>query len=229
MTAWPRAPVSGCSHRLIASRWPTTGVFDDLTADEEELRIAFILEGLTDDSLAPAVRHLALLPPGEIVPSTLIMSAFLHADPAGGRFTEERLEAWYASLAVETAIAETLYHHHRRLALSAGGFPQTIQMRQLIAEINTELIDIRGMQITRPDLYHLTDYSASQEFGTSLRWRDGIIAENGLVYDSVRHAGGTNVCLYRPSLVGRPSQSDYFEYRWDARGQVTVVKLTPLG
>jgi hypothetical protein len=51
--------------------------------------------------------------------------------------------------------------------------------------------------------------------------------ESGIVYESVRRSGGTNVCIYRPSLVTLPvNQADHYEYRWDARGSVNVLKLT---
>jgi hypothetical protein len=49
--------------------------------------------------------------------------------------------------------------------------------------------------------------------------------ESGIVYESVRRSGGTNVCIYRPSLVTLPvNQADHYEYRWDARGSVNVLK-----
>src|SRR5437879_8027291 len=154
--------VAAPTHRLIASRFPTVGAFDDLTTDREELEIAFLLESATNDRLAVLSRRLPLLPDSEIVHgagATMIMAAFLHADAAGGRFTDGRLGAWYASLDVDTAIRETLYHSTRRLRLSAGAFPSNIQMRELIAGIDCDLIDIRGRQTARRELYDPDDYS----------------------------------------------------------------------
>ncbi len=113
------------THRLIASRHPAIGVFDDLTADKGDLRAAFLLEALTND------RHLGLrlnlLPDSEIIPGpsgSLVIAAFLHADAAGGRFTDGRLGGWYAGFDRDTAIAETLYHNTRRLAFSDAGVPE---------------------------------------------------------------------------------------------------------
>jgi RES domain-containing protein len=155
------------------------------------------------------------------------MAAFLHADPAGGRFTDGRLGAWYASLDMDTAIAETVHHSTRRLRLSEGVFPSTIQMRALVACTSCDLVDLRGTQETRPELYRPDDYGASQAFGVALRWPARGRGENGLIYDSVRRAGGTNVCLYRPSLVLLPVvQADHYEYRWNAAGRVSVLRLT---
>ena len=46
-TAWLRAR----THRLIASRWPTIGVFDAV-ASADDLEAALLLESLTDDHAA---------------------------------------------------------------------------------------------------------------------------------------------------------------------------------
>jgi hypothetical protein len=233
MSARARAHVRESTHRLIAARCPPIGVFDDLTAEKDEVATAYLLESATNDRLTVLTRRMPLLPESDIVQgpgATVVMAAFLHAEEAGGRFTDGRLGAWYASFDVETAIAETVHHSTRRLRLSRGAFPSNIQMRELVAGIDCELIDIRGQQHGRADLYHTTDYRASQRFGIGLRWPPSGQGENGLVYDSVRRAGGTNVCVYRASLVILPvNQTDLYEYRWDAAGQVSVFKLTNIG
>ena len=160
----------------------------------------------------------------------MVMAAFLHADEAGGRFTDGRLGAWYASFDVDTAIAETVYHSTRRLRLSDGAFPTSIQMRELVAGIDCSLLDLRGQRQAHPDLYDAEDHKAGQAFGVGLRWPASGAGENGIVYESVRRPDGTNVCVYRPSLIMLPvNEADHYEYRWDATGQVTVLKLTSIG
>ena len=80
------------THRLIASRFPTVGVFDDLSTDKEEVAIAYLLESATNDRLSILSRRLPLLPESEIVRgpgATLVMASFLHADEKGGRFTAD--------------------------------------------------------------------------------------------------------------------------------------------
>jgi len=230
MTAPARPRVRETTHRLIASRYPPVDVFDDLAADKEELAMAFLLESATNDRLAVLSRRLPLLPESEIVQgqgATMVMAAFLHADEAGGRFTDARLGAWYASFDVDTAIAETLHHCTRRLRLSDGAFPSNIQMRELVAGIDCDLVELRGERKTRGDLYDPDDHKAAQAFGIGLRWPASGEGANGIVYDSVRRAGGTNVCVYRPSLIILPvNQAAHYDYRWDAAGAVSVLKLT---
>jgi RES domain-containing protein len=224
-----RAAIRATTHRLIASRYPTVGIFDDLDLTQDELAAAFLLESVTNDRLTSLSGRLQLLPPSEVVQgltATMVMAAFLHADEQGGRFTDGRLGAWYASLEVETAIAETVHHSTRRLKLSEGAFPSTIQVRQLMANIDCPLVDIRGLQQARPELYDPADYSASRAFGISLRWPFSAAEENGIVYDSVRRSGGTNLCVFRPSLVALPVlQGDHYQYNWDSKGNVAVSRL----
>jgi hypothetical protein len=230
MTALARARIREATHRLIASRFPTIGVFDELSVDPEELAIAYLLESATNDRLGVVAGRLSTLASGEIIQGpggTLVMAAFLHADEAGGRFTNGRLGAWYASLDVDTAIAETVHHSTRRLNLSENAFPTNIQMRELVARIDCDLVDIRALRNARPELYDPDDYGASQAFGVALRWPQEGDGQTGIVYESVRRRGGTNVCVYRPSAVNLPvNQADHYEYRWDAKGIVSVLKLT---
>jgi len=231
MTALKRSRIRHKTYRLIASKYPTVGVFDDLASDPGDLRAAFILEALTNDRLS--AQGINLLPDEEIIAepvdsgASIVMAAFLHADEAGGRFTDGRLGGWYAACELETAIAETMHHNDRRLRLSAGGFPNRIQIRELIVTIKTDLVDVRGLQKNRPELYRDADYSASQAFASEIRWPKSPPPENGIVFDSVRRKSGTNVCIFWPSKVPLPvAQGDHFEYQWDAAGHPTVMKLT---
>jgi hypothetical protein len=101
-----------------------------------------------------------------------------------------------------------------------------MQMRALVARIDCRLVDLRGLRKKRPELYDPDDYRASRAFGVSLRWPRSGEGSNGIAYDSVRRKDGINVCIYKPSLVRLPvTQSDHYEYRWDAHGSVNVLRL----
>jgi hypothetical protein len=227
-----RTRIKRRTHRLINSRYPTVGVFDDLARDAADAKAAFALEALTNDRMTMATERLSRLPDEEIVTgpgATLVMAAFLHADDRGGRFTDARLGGWYAALEIETAIAETLYHHRRRLSLSDGGFPARMEIRELIVSADNELVDLRGLMAKRPELYDPGDYAMSQAFGARLRWSEDRHKECGIVFDAVRRAGGTNVCLLWPSCVALPVvQGDHFAYHWDAKGEATVARLSKI-
>lgn len=222
-----RARVVARPHRLIASRFPTVGVFDDIAMSEEELRVAFLLEDLTNQR---SHARLDALPAGGVAlgPSASIaMAAFLHCAEEGGRFSDGDLGAWYAATELPTAIAETVHHHERRLRASAGGFPCRIQMRELIVRLDTDLLDLRGARAEHPELYDPDDYLAPQRFARERRWPYARPGEDGFVFDSVRREGGVNVVIFRPSALPLPiRQGDHYEYVWSAAGELTVLKLS---
>ena len=156
---------------------------------------------------------------------TLIMAAFCHPAPGGGRFNTEALGAWYCAHEIETAIAETVHHHTERLAHSASGFRHVIQMRELISNVVADFVDIRGLRARHPELYHPDSYAASQPFGEALR-RAGA---SGIAYESVRCVGGVNFVVYHPSLLPPVLQGDHFDYRWTGSPAPMVARLTNFG
>lgn len=87
----------------------------------------------------------------------------------GGRFHHAALGAWYAARDLATAIEETVHHNQRRLAASGGGFPARLQLRELVAGLDAQLLDLRGAQGSHPELYRPDDYSASQAFARERR------------------------------------------------------------
>jgi RES domain len=221
----PVSPVNARTHRLIASRYPPVGIFDSV-ASAEDAAEAMMLESLTNDRLSIPIQRLQLIPEHAVVfgqpGAHIVMAAFLHADASGGRFTDSKLGAWYASFEIETAIEETVYHHTRRLALSDAGYRQTIQMRELVAPINEQFHDIRGWQREHGELYQSADYSQSQPFGVALR----DAGSNGICYDSVRRPGGVNVVVFRPTLLIGHQQGDHYQYQWTGSSNPSVTKLT---
>jgi len=224
----PRIRFRARTHRLIASRWPTIGVFDSV-ASADDLEAALLLETLTNDRANETLARLGQLDRSEWVTgepgATLVMAAFCHPAPGGGRFNSKALGAWYCATEIETAIAETAYHHTKRLAHSASGFRHVIQMRELISDIDAEVYDLRGLRDRHPELYDPESYAASQPFGEVLRRSRA----NGIVYGSVRRPAGTNLVVYRPSLLPPVLQGDHFDYRWTGRLSPLVVKLTSVG
>jgi hypothetical protein len=94
------------------------------------------------------------------------------------------------SPALATAIDETVHHSTLRLRLLDGAFPSNIQMRELVANADCDLVDLCGQQESRSELYDPDDYRAAQKFWTGLRWPEAGAGENGIIYDSVRRAGG---------------------------------------
>jgi RES domain-containing protein len=223
-TAIPLRRMRGRTHRLIATRWPTVGVFDTV-ATPDDAREALVLESWSNDRVTAELDPLTRLPDDEWVVgrpgATLVMAAFCYPAPGGGRFNTDRLGAWYAAREIETAIAETVYHHTRRLAFSALGFHATIQMRELRAEVDARFHDVRGQRAARPDLYDPDSYARSQPFGEQLR----AAGSNGILFDSVRRTRGRNLVVFRPKLLLPLYEGDRYDYRWTAAAEPAVVRL----
>jgi hypothetical protein len=49
------------------------------------------------------------------------------------------------------------------------------------------------------------------------------------VYASVRRPSGTNLVVYRPSLLPPVIEGDHFDYRWTGGPTPAVLKLTGVG
>lgn len=225
MTPPDLSHIAEATHRLIASRWPTIGVFDRVVGTPADIAAAFELEMLTNDRLHVPFERLHQLPEREWVTganATIVMAAFLHADERGGRFTDGTLGAWYCSFDLQTAIVETVFHHTRRLSHSAAGYYQTIQMRELRAEVDASFHDLRGKKQKWPALYSPDSYAESQPFGMTLR-KEG---SNGICYDSVRHQAGSCLAVFRPRLLLNVTQGDHFQYEWIGAETPVVSQLT---
>jgi hypothetical protein len=205
--------------RLIPSRFPPVQAFETV-ASAEDLAAVMDLEGWTNDRLV--AERLARLPPAEWVFGTpnasVVMAAFLHAAPGGGRFNGPELGAWYAAAALATAVAEVA-HHLRREAVARG----VSEMRRVFRAYTSRLLgdgylDIRGGHAAE---HAPASYAASQAFGGEAR----AAGRDGIVYDSQRHAVGTNVVAFRPTLVSAVMQAAHYDVLVPARGRVIARAL----
>lgn len=191
--------------RLIPSQFPPIPLFDTV-ARAADLPAVMDLAGWTNDRL---VEHrLRRLPEDQWVygrpNSSIVMAAFLHAGPA--RFNGPDLGAWYAGANIATAAAEVA--HHLRREVVARRLPQARRRyRAYTSRLEGDFLDLRGRRAERPDAYDPADYAAAQLFGEAQR----AAGRDGLLYDSVRHAGGQNACAYRPPKVLDVVQADHFE------------------
>jgi len=165
------------------------------------------LVGWTNDRIV--AERLARLPEAEWVfgrpNASVVMAAFLHVAPGGMRFNGNDLGAWYAAAALTTAAVEVA-HHLRREAVARGAPMLTRKFRTYTSVLAGDYLDIRGQQAARPEIYASDSYVASQVLGERIRDAGGA----GVIFDSLRHAGGINVAAHRPRNVLDVTQSDHF-------------------
>lgn len=222
MTAdYPRRRVRGDSYRLVPSRFPPVRLFENV-ASAEDLEAVMELEGWTNDRLV--AHRLARLPRAQWVygraNASVVMAAFLHAAPQGQRFSAPELGAWYAGLELRTSIADVA-HHLRREAVNAGKGELRGQYRTYVANLKGQYLDIRGAEVTLPEVYDSASHAASQAFGEAVRASQ----DAGIVYDSLRYRQGNCIVCYRPRNIQSIRQADHYEITVRPRGRVTARRL----
>jgi hypothetical protein len=184
------------------------------------LPFIFELETWTNDRISAQLSILHRVPENEWVTgpqASVVMAAYCHPRPNGGRFNGPDRGAWYAARKLETAQAEIAYHRGRELA-EIGVSETRIEMRLYLADFNADFHDLRGMNGA---IHDPGSYQASQTLARGL-FEDGA---NGVVYGSVRHEGGECVACFRPKLVTHVRPGAHFEFLWGGDGPPRVRHL----
>lgn len=207
-------------HRLVASRFPTVGLYGGI-ARPEDLDVVFAIESLTNPRLRQELGAVSLVPVADRVVgpgATLIMAAFTHLNPEGSRFSDGSYGVYYAAATLDTAIAEVSHHRARFLARTAEPAID-IDLRWLKADLRVSAHDIRARATlnaaaaTLAEVYHPDRYGASQALGRTLR-QGGCAA---LAFDSVRHTSGQCVAVFAPKALSRARAAGHLGLRWDGQ------------
>jgi hypothetical protein len=223
LVRWTGAP------RLIPSRYPVAGLFDRIAAPAD-LDALIELEGWTNDRVTAELGILSAIPREEWVVgrsmASVVMAAFCHPRPGGGRFSSDERGAWYAAREIDTALAESVYHRTEELR-EVGAFETRVQMRVYLADFAARFHDVRPFFASAArdarwaPVYDSRDYSASQRLARRLLGE----GSNGIVYRSVRHARGECIACFRPALVRNVRAGGHYEFRWEGRPVPTVRRL----
>jgi hypothetical protein len=195
--------------RIIPSVYPPINFFENLV-EPSEMDTLLEIESLTNERLLQEVGNLFLVPPEDRVSgpgSSVVMAAFTHTGTPT-RFTDGSFGIYYASMSLETAIRETVYHRERFLA-ATNEDPCEITMRVYEGKVLKPLNDIRSHEFQA--CHDLQDYRHSQSIGKELRQQQSW----GVLYKSVRHQGGECIAAFRPPAVSIPIQRSHLRYVWN--------------
>ncbi len=190
------------THRLIPAQFADGGisVLARLTDDPRLLEGIFELDNATNDRLLAESRLAPGIDERELVfgiPSyRIINAAFSHPSPTGSRFNSPDRGTWYASFELKTSQTEVAYHRSLWLEETKWEEEDESDYLDYLADFRAEFHDIRNSR-DHTDCLSPTSYVASQKLGAQLMERGSA----GVVYPSVRHAGGTCIACFRPVLV----------------------------
>jgi len=140
--------------------------------------------------------------------ASVIMAAFCHPRPGGGRFNGPDRGAWYAGFEVKTAQAEVAFHKTVQLA-EIGRFEDEVTFDDYQADFSGEFHDLR-LAPAFADYLNPSSYVESQAFAERLLDEGSL----GIVYPSVRNAGGTCIVCFRPALVTHVRKGRTWRFRW---------------
>lgn len=213
-------------YRIIPSRFPPVDLFERVS-EPEDLAAIHALESLTNDRLRDESGDIRLVAPTERVVGPgagYVMASFTHVSPTGGRFNTPSFGAYYAGHTLATALEESM-HHRAKFMRATRQRPMELDMRVLEAELDARVHDVRGLQELMPEIYDPADYGAAQRLAARLRSE----GSDGIVYHSVRHAGGECVAVFRPKRIRNCRPALHFAYVWDGERIAQVYEKKPYG
>lgn len=212
--------------RLVASARLREAVLAPLVDDQDDLDLLAEIESATSGRLIAEERGLGALSPDELVHGVpharFINASFAYSKPREPmRFNPANRGAWYAALAIETCIAEV--GHHLTLALAdAGDFNAVVEYGEMLASMSGVFVDLREVT-DHPALYPVpaTGYVAGNAVAALARAE----GHNGIIYPSVRHAGGTCIAALWPNVVQSVVQGAMVRLTWSGSPEYVCVPI----
>jgi RES domain-containing protein len=194
--------------RLIPETRHKPPVLRGLVDSDDEAEILAKLEGETSARLIAEREGSAALDRRELAfarrahdlklyGQSHINAAFTYTRPTGNRFNGADRGAWYCAWDVLTAAEEVGFHRTRELGY-IGIYTDAARYVELLADFIGDFPDLHD-QPAHPALHPEPDlgYAAGQALAAAVR-RAG---HRGLLYPSVRHAGGRCFVAFDPGII----------------------------
>lgn len=216
----PKSRVTwGRYYRLINSAYPPIDLFEDI-ADPADWLLLAAAEGKTNPRIAATIGSLDLVPAGRRVGgpgASYLMAPFTHVSPDHqGRFHDGTFGVFYGADGFETALFETIHHTQKFCAATREAPGWIADKRELVGQIDAMLTDIRSDHAT---LLEPDNYVVPQAFAVA----EKAAGSDGIVYPSVRNAGGTCFAAFYPDVMAAPIQGRHLSYHWDGTG-IDMIK-----
>jgi hypothetical protein len=208
--------------RIIRSTFPPIDLFEDI-ADPADWPLLISAEQKTNPRIMATIGNLDLVPVDRRVGgngASYLMAPFTHISPdRPSRFTSGDHGVLYVGDTFETALFETIHHHARFMAGTGEPSGWTSQFREILLSVDADLHDLRGTEASDHPALDPDSYRMSQQLAASLK----AAGSNGVVYPSVRQAGGECAGLFYPDCASGPVQGRHLDYHWDG-ARVDLVR-----
>ncbi|MET0213593.1 MAG: RES family NAD+ phosphorylase [Vicinamibacterales bacterium] len=211
------------THRLVPSRHlaRADSVLAAIADNDAHLQAIFELDAATNDRVLAEHERLPGIGLEELVfgvpHAGVINAAFCHANPLGGRFSSPDRGAWYAAFELATSQAEVTFHKAVQLA-EIGRFEDSVTFDDYLADFSASFHDLRRTRGAAACL-DPGSYVESQLLAERLLEARSL----GVVYPSVRHAGGTVLACFRPALVMNVRRDKTYRFTWEGRPEPVVT------
>lgn len=215
--------------RLIAATHHKPPVLRGLVDTDEEAAILAELEGETSARLIAERKGSAAIDRRELVflrrahdlkvyGQSHINAAFTYARATGNRFNGAERGAWYCSYDTLTSVAEVGFHRTRELGY-IGIYADEARYVELLADFIGDFPDLDG-EVDCPALHPdpAVGYPHGQALAARLR-REG---HRGLLYPSVRRAGGRCFVAFDPGIVQNVRPGARWTLIWRGTPDFTV-------
>jgi len=211
--------------RLVSTARLRPPVLERLVSADEAVALAEI-ESATSQRLVAEQRGAEGIGRDEFVHgvpyANFVNAAFAYWKPREpNRFNVTR-GAWYAALDVETCMREVVYHMTEFLARS-GVLKGVVEYAEMFASMAGEFVDLRQA----PD-HPCLDPDPGKGYPIGNTLADAVRARglNGVIYPSVRHAGGICIVALRPHAVQSVAPGDVYRFEWAGGPEPTITRMS---
>lgn len=218
--------------RLISNTHHKPPVLRGLVDSDEEMEVLAALEGLTSARLTaeqqgtPALdrRELAFIRRAQdlaVYGQSHVNAAFTYTRPTGNRFNAGDRGAWYCSYDALTAADEVGFHRTRELGF-IGLYEDEAVYCELLADFIGEYPDLADQPdhpALSPDI--VSAYAQGQTLARTLRAE----GHRGLLYPSVRRAGGRNFVAFDPGVVQNVRPGAKWKLIWSGAPEYALEAL----
>jgi hypothetical protein len=211
--------------RVIAHRRNEDRIADRLTSVTDRAALDEI-EALSNPRIQQEYAARKKVRPEDLAGSDgneMVIASFAYS--GASRFTDGSYGVYYAGFDQRTAIAESAYHTQRFLAYTQTR-ATVVYKRVLTADIKGAYDDVRALQPSDP-IYDPdpNNYAAAQAYALALYARNVV---DGVVYASVRAAGGTCVAAFRPRLLANCTTAGFLAYTYDGSRIDEIFAIEPI-